>query len=108
LYVYIQQQKLAFFRSTRARYFILSVAVINDPHQSPIRIKASVFYAFRLKHGPWFVSEPQKTFGAIPRPIKLSQNLWLEANPITAHGIGESNLKKSAAEKDGADDSNQT
>jgi len=66
-----------------------------DPHQSPIRIKAIVVQALRLSTtAPGCVAQPQKFIGAIPCPMGFSQILWLLANPLLVHGIGESSCKR--------------
>jgi hypothetical protein len=47
-----------------------------------------------LKTRPLPPSADQKIFGAIPCSIDLSQILWLLANPLWTHGIGESGSKQ--------------
>jgi len=55
-----QQHGLA-LSPVRIRYFIFIGyrSVYTDPHQSPIRFKAIVFYAQCLKHGPWSIRTPE-------------------------------------------------
>lgn len=78
----------------RARFFFILVTRIN-PHQSPIRIKAIVAQALRLSTtAPGCIAQPQKFMGAIPCPMGFSQILWLLANPLLVHGIGESSYER--------------
>jgi hypothetical protein len=80
--------------AVRTRYFFVLVTRIN-PHQSPIRIKAIVIQALRLSTtAPGFIATPQRFIGSIPCPMGFSQILWLLANPLLVHGIGESSCPK--------------
>ena len=52
-----------------------------------------MFYAPCLKHGPWSISDPRNSSVPYRVQLVLSQILWLLANPLWTHGIGESRCK---------------
>ena len=85
----------SFFYPFRARYFSIigSRSVFADPHQSPIRFKAIVLYAQGVKTRPLVLLDPRKL--SVPYRVQLDglQILWLLANPLRTHGIGESGSK---------------
>jgi len=87
---------VSFFYPFRARYFSIigSRSVFADPHQSPIRFKAIVLYAQGVKTRPLVLLDPRKL--SVPYRVQLDglQILWLLANPLRTHGIGESGSKK--------------
>jgi len=86
---------VSFFYPFRARYFSIigSRSVFADPHQSPIRFKAIVLYAQGVKTRPLVLLDPRKS--SVPYRVQLDglQILWLLANPLWTHGIGESGSK---------------
>jgi len=88
-------------------FYRLSVSIYTDPHQSPIRFKAIVFYAkylccmTMLKMRPLVYSDPRKSSVPYRVQLFLSQILWLLANPLWTHGIGESRSKQRFAAVDG-------
>ena len=69
---------------------------VNDPRQSPIRIKAYMCATPKsLAHRPWprYEAPEIRRFHTVSN-LSLSQILWLLANPVAARGMGESNCQR--------------
>ena len=65
--------------------------LLAEPHQSPIRIKASEGVRWTSTLAPG-TSVPQTTVGTRPGPPQTAQAVWLPAGaiPLRAHGRGVS------------------
>ena len=85
----------------RARYFCLWFAEgLVAPHQSPIRLKASV-EDNQIAPGPL---GPQKIVGAMPMPVESLQTLWFWNQPLG----GYRHRRSTKEQKVGAAGSNRT
>jgi len=63
---------------------------LTEPHQSPIRIQADAYSHNMRNRRPHDHNGPQKTLGSMPCLNGLWQILRLLTNPLSTHGIGES------------------